>query len=121
MKIILALAFLLLSSVVIRAQKIAPQDTNKVSPSDTIVPDEIPSADASQPAPTPPAAVGQSAPVAQAPARQARPAETVDADGFGMPSDGGTTASVGHPVPPGDVGGPKKRRQTSILDILSGG
>ncbi|MDX8518313.1 transglycosylase domain-containing protein [Mesorhizobium dulcispinae] len=96
--------------------------TWKSTPSDTVVPDEIPSADNSQPPPTPPAAVGQSsAPVAQAPARQARPAQTVDADGFGMPSDGGTTASVGHPVPPGDVGGPKKRRQTSILDILSGG
>ncbi|TIQ38396.1 MAG: penicillin-binding protein [Mesorhizobium sp.] len=97
--------------------------TWKSTPSDTVVPDEIPSADASQPPPTPPAAVGQSAPVAQAPApaRQARPAQTVDADGFGMPSDGGTTASVGHPVPPGDVGGPKKRRQTSILDILTGG
>ncbi|MBZ9761823.1 penicillin-binding protein [Mesorhizobium sp. CA8] len=97
--------------------------TWKSTPSDTIVPDEIPSADATQPPPAPPAAVGQSAPVAQAaaPARQARPAQTVDADGFGMPSDGGTTASVGHPVPPGDVGGPKKRRQTSILDILGGG
>ncbi|TIW70078.1 MAG: hypothetical protein E5V58_23935, partial [Mesorhizobium sp.] len=61
---------------------------------------------------------------AQAPARPARPsrpAETVDADGFDMPSDGGTTASVGHPVPPGNVGGPTKKRQTSILDILTGG
>ncbi|TIP07142.1 MAG: penicillin-binding protein, partial [Mesorhizobium sp.] len=93
--------------------------TWKSTPPDTVVPDEIPSADNSQPAP--PAPVGQSSPVAQAPARQARPAQTVDADGFDMPSDGGTTASVGHPVPPGDVGGPKKRRQTSILDILSGG
>ncbi|RUW20577.1 penicillin-binding transpeptidase domain-containing protein, partial [Mesorhizobium sp. M1E.F.Ca.ET.041.01.1.1] len=95
--------------------------TWKSTPSDTVVPDEIPSADASQPAPVPQAPVGQSQPVAQAPARQARPAQTVDADGFDMPSDGGTTASVGHPVPPGDVGGPKKRRQTSILDILGGG
>ncbi|MDX8500033.1 transglycosylase domain-containing protein [Mesorhizobium sp. VK4C] len=96
--------------------------TWKSTPSDTIVPDDIPSADNSQPAPVPQAPVGQSsAPVAQAPARQARPAQTVDADGFDMPSDGGATASVGHPVPPGDVGGPKKRRQTSILDILSGG
>ncbi|WFP78153.1 transglycosylase domain-containing protein [Mesorhizobium sp. WSM4906] len=95
--------------------------TWKSTPSDTVVPDEIPSADASQPPPTPPAAVGQSAPVAQAPARQARPAQTVDADGFGMPSDSGSTASIKHPVPPGDVGGPTKKRQTSILDILSGG
>ncbi|TGV30521.1 penicillin-binding protein, partial [Mesorhizobium sp. M8A.F.Ca.ET.142.01.1.1] len=89
--------------------------TWKSTPSDTIVPDEIPSADASQP-PAPPADVGQSQPaaqsqpVAQAPARQARPAQTVDADGFSMPSDSGSTASIKHPGPPGDVGGPKKRR-----------
>ncbi|RUW81592.1 transglycosylase domain-containing protein, partial [Mesorhizobium sp. M1E.F.Ca.ET.063.01.1.1] len=63
--------------------------TWKSTPSDTVVPDEIPSADASQPAPVPQAPVGQSQPVAQAPARQARPAQTVDADGFDMPSDGG--------------------------------
>ncbi|TIN14565.1 MAG: penicillin-binding protein, partial [Mesorhizobium sp.] len=63
--------------------------TWKSTPPDTVVPDEIPSADNSQPAP--PAPVGQSSPVAQAPARQARPAQTVDADGFDMPSDGGTT------------------------------
>ncbi|TPI17608.1 transglycosylase domain-containing protein [Mesorhizobium sp. B4-1-1] len=96
--------------------------TWKSTPSDTIVPDEIPSADASQP-PAPPAAVGQSQPVAPAPApvRQARPAQTVDADGFDMPSDSGSTASIKHPVPPGNVGGPTKKRQTSILDILGGG
>ncbi|MBZ9884995.1 penicillin-binding protein [Mesorhizobium sp. CA10] len=104
--------------------------TWKSTPSDTIVPDEIPSADASQPPPAPPAAVGQSQPaarsqpVAQAPARPvrtARPAETVDAAGFDMPSDSGETASIKHPVPPGNVGGPTKKRQTSILDILGGG
>ncbi|MBZ9988297.1 penicillin-binding protein [Mesorhizobium sp. BH1-1-5] len=97
--------------------------TWKSTPSDTIVPDEIPSADASQPPPAPPAAVGQSQPVAPAPApvRQARPAQTVDADGFDMPSDKGSTASIKHPVPPGNVGGPTKKRQTSILDILGGG
>ncbi|TPI44652.1 penicillin-binding protein [Mesorhizobium sp. B2-9-1] len=104
--------------------------TWKSTPSDTIVPDEIPSADASQPPPAPPAAVGQSQPaapsqpVAQAPARQVRttrPAETVDTGGFGMPSDSGETASIKHPVPPGNVGGPTKKRQTSILDILGGG
>ncbi|WP_217577924.1 transglycosylase domain-containing protein [Mesorhizobium sp. GbtcB19] len=99
--------------------------TWKSTPSDTIVPDEIPSADASQPPPAPPAAIGQSQPqsqpVAQAPARQARPAQTVDADGFDMPSDSGSTASIKHPVPPGNVGGPTKKRQTSILDILGGG
>ncbi|TPL37582.1 transglycosylase domain-containing protein [Mesorhizobium sp. B2-4-6] len=96
--------------------------TWKSTPSDTIVPDEIPSADASQP-PAPPAAIGQSQPVAPAPApvRQARPAQTVDANGFDMPSDSGSTASIKHPVPPGNVGGPTKKRQTSILDILGGG
>ncbi|CDX15975.1 hypothetical protein MPL3356_200001 [Mesorhizobium plurifarium] len=50
-----------------------------------------------------------------------RPAQTVDADGFDMPSDNGSTASIKHPVPPGDVGGPTKKHRTSILDILSGG
>ncbi|SFP64689.1 penicillin-binding protein 1A [Mesorhizobium sp. NFR06] len=100
--------------------------TWKSTPSDTIVPDEIPSADASQPTPAPPAAVGRSQPVAQAPAparqmRTTQPAETVDAGGFDMPSDGGETALIKHPVPPGNVGGPTKKRQTSILDILGGG
>ncbi|GLS36051.1 penicillin-binding protein [Mesorhizobium tianshanense] len=94
--------------------------TWRSTPADTIVQDEIPSA-AAQPAP--PASVGQSAPSAQkaSPARAARPAETVDAGGFGMPGGDGTTASIKHPVPPGDVGGPVKKRQTSILDILTGG
>jgi penicillin-binding protein 1A len=49
------------------------------------------------------------------------PAETVDANGFGMPGDEGATASIKHPVPPGNVGGPVKKRRTSILDILGGG
>lgn len=99
--------------------------TWKSTPADTIVPDEIPSADAS-PAPVPTAPVGQSAPAVPAaqpaaPVRPSRPAQTVDADGFDMPSDNGSTASVKHPVPPGEVGGPTKRRNTSILDILGGG
>ena len=38
MKTIYAIAFLLLSSVFLNAQKIAPQNINKVAPSDTIVP-----------------------------------------------------------------------------------
>ncbi|RUW48026.1 penicillin-binding protein, partial [Mesorhizobium sp. M8A.F.Ca.ET.021.01.1.1] len=95
---------------------------------DTIVPDDIPSADNNQPAPVPSASVGQQAPTVQAsaparpaPVRAARPAQTVDADGFDMPADNGTTASVGHPVPPGSVGGPLKKKRTSILDILGGG
>ncbi|RWE34216.1 MAG: penicillin-binding protein, partial [Mesorhizobium sp.] len=79
-----------------------------------------------QQAPVPRAPVGQSAPVAASPTgqpavRAPRPAQTVDADDFDMPSDSGTTASVGHPVPPGSVGGPLKKKQTSILDILGGG
>ncbi|TIM20193.1 MAG: hypothetical protein E5Y74_19205, partial [Mesorhizobium sp.] len=60
------------------------------------------------------------APVAQAPARAARPAQTVDADGLSMPEDDGATASIKHPVPLSDVGGPRKKRQTSILDLLGG-
>ncbi|ESZ24444.1 MULTISPECIES: transglycosylase domain-containing protein [unclassified Mesorhizobium] len=98
--------------------------TWKSTPADTIVPDEIPSANNT--APVPPTSVGQqaparpAAPVAQAPSRAARPAQTVDADGLSMPEDDGATASIKHPVPPGDVGGPRKKRQTSILDLLGG-
>jgi penicillin-binding protein 1A len=96
--------------------------TWRSTPADTIVQDEIPP-NTAQPAPVPSASVGQSAPSAQkaSPARAARPAEAVDAGGFGMPGGDGTTASIKHPVPPGDVGGPVKKRQTSILDILTGG
>ncbi|MES0021426.1 MULTISPECIES: transglycosylase domain-containing protein [unclassified Mesorhizobium] len=102
--------------------------TWKSTPPDTIVPDDIPSVDNNQAAPLPAVAVSRSEPAAapapaavpaQAPVR--RPAETVDADGFDMPGDGGTTASIKHPVPPGSVGGPTKKRKTSILDILGGG
>ncbi|ESY21593.1 MULTISPECIES: transglycosylase domain-containing protein [unclassified Mesorhizobium] len=102
--------------------------TWKSTPPDTIVPDDIPSVDNNQAAPLPAVAVSRSEPAAapapaavpaQAPVR--RPAETVDADGFNMPGDGGTTASIKHPVPPGSVGGPAKKRKTSILDILGGG
>ncbi|ESY42394.1 penicillin-binding protein 1A [Mesorhizobium sp. LNJC384A00] len=102
--------------------------TWRSTPPDTIVPDDIPSADNNQAAPLPAVAVSRSEPAAapapaavpaQAPVR--RPAETVDADGFDMPGDGGTTASIKHPVPPGSVGGPTKKRKTSILDILGGG
>jgi penicillin-binding protein 1A len=38
-----------------------------------------------------------------------------------MPGGDESTGSIKHPVPPGDVGGPVKKRQTSILDILTGG
>ena len=35
--------------------------------------------------------------------------------------DDAPTSSINHPVPPGNVGGPLKKRQMTILDILSGG
>jgi len=105
--------------------------TWKSTPADTVVPDDIPSVDNNQVAPVPSASVGQQAapapqppaPVSQAaaPVRAARPAQTVDADDLAMPEDSGSTASIKHPVPPGDVGGPTKKRKTSILDILGGG
>ncbi len=96
--------------------------TWRSTPADTIVQDELPP-NTAQPAPVPSASVGQSAPSAQkaSPPRAVRPAETVDAANFGMPGGGGTTASIKRPVPPADVGGPVKKRQTSILDILTGG
>ncbi|MER8367953.1 transglycosylase domain-containing protein [Mesorhizobium sp. M1348] len=93
--------------------------TWKSTPPDTIVPDDIPSDTA-----PPVASVGQSAPPAaatQPASRPARPAETVDAGGLAMPGVDSATGSIKHPVPPGNVGGPVKKRQTSILDILTGG
>jgi penicillin-binding protein 1A len=57
-----------------------------------------------------------------APSRPVRATETVDAGGFGMPAgDTAPTASIRRPVPPGDVGGPMKKKQTSIMDIVTGG
>ncbi|WP_421916267.1 transglycosylase domain-containing protein [Mesorhizobium sp.] len=102
--------------------------TWKSTPADTAVPDDIPSVDNNQVAPVPSASAGQlTAPAPQPPApvtqpvRAVRPAQTVDADSLNMPEDNGATASIKHPVPPGDVGGPTKKRKTSILDILGGG
>jgi penicillin-binding protein 1A len=100
----------------------------KPAPPDAIVQDD-------GPAPVPAADVGvvpvsaprQSQPVfspqpTPAPPRAVGRAQTVDAGGLDMPTDGDTpTASIKHPVPPGSVGGPLKKRQTTILDILSGG
>ncbi|MBN9242192.1 MAG: penicillin-binding protein [Mesorhizobium sp.] len=99
----------------------------KPAPGDAIVQDD-------GPAPVPAADVGgartasprQAAP-AQPPqpvasSRPAKATETVDAGGFGMPAeDAAPTASIRRPVPPGDVGGPLKKKQTSIMDILTGG
>jgi penicillin-binding protein 1A len=91
----------------------------KRAPADAIVQDD-------GPAPVPSAAVGagqarQAVPTASR--QPSQPAtETVDAGGFGMPGeDAAPTASIRRPVPPGDVGGPLKKKSTSILDILSGG
>jgi penicillin-binding protein 1A len=102
--------------------------TWKSTPSDKIVPDEMPPADvpmadvgaaARQPAPAVPQPVSREpAPV---PRRATGTAEAANGKGFSMPADRGSTGSIGHPVPPGDVGGQRKTRQTSILDILSGG
>ena len=85
--------------------------TWKSTPSSTVVPDEVPPAEM-------PAARAAPAPV---PSRAVGAAQTVDADGLAMPADRSATGAIGHPVPPGEVGGPLKKRKTSILDILSGG
>ncbi|WP_315925117.1 transglycosylase domain-containing protein [Mesorhizobium sp. SP-1A] len=99
--------------------------TWKSTPSNNIVPDEIPPVDVpsagASPAPSAPATATAPDPAAPVPPRAVGADQTVDADGFGMPSDRGTTGGINHPVPPGDIGGPLKKRTTSILDILSGG
>ncbi len=82
----------------------------------------------------PPAAVGKTANPAPQPAKPvppvAAPRPSVPVAGGAknggngrpaMPSDGGSTASIKRPVPPGDVGGPMKKGSGSILDILTGG
>ena len=93
--------------------------TWRSTPSDTIVQDDVPASV------TPPAAVGVApAPQARQPAaaKAPRPPQTVDAGGgFDMPGVDGSTSSIRRPVPPGDVGGPLKKRNSSLLDILTGG
>jgi penicillin-binding protein 1A len=96
--------------------------TWKSTPSDTIVQDEVPVSSGPGAKPAPPAPVGRSIAASPAPAGAERPAQTADTgSGLTMPSDDGSTASIKRPVPPGEVGGPLKKRQTSILDILTGG
>jgi penicillin-binding protein 1A len=71
----------------------------------------------------PPSAVGGgSDPIVPA-AKPVRNVPMADNGGgkLAMPSDGGSTASIKRPVPPGDVGGPMKKSNTSILDLLTGG
>ncbi len=92
--------------------------TWKSAPSDTIVPDEGPAPAAPAARPVPPAAVGQ--PVAAAPKPGRAPAAG-KAGKMALPRDADATASIKRPVPPGDVGGPLKKKNTSILDILTGG
>lgn len=93
------------------------------TPSTDIVQDEAPAAAAPAAAkPAPPVPVGHGVAAAPAPAHAARPAKAADAEvGLAMPGDGGSTASIKRPVPPGDVGGPLKTKNISILDILTGG
>ncbi|MGO4563215.1 transglycosylase domain-containing protein [Rhizobiales bacterium 3FA27D7] len=90
--------------------------TWRSTPSDAIVQDDIP-LNIEPPAPIP----GQAVPTASASQPQRAVRQTGQRNGVAMPSDDGSTASIDHPVPPGDVGGPTKKRGTSILDILSGG
>jgi penicillin-binding protein 1A len=55
------------------------------------------------------------------PARRQQPAGQVEAaGGFAPPARIDRTASIKRPVPPADVGGPKVRRETSILDVILG-
>lgn len=97
--------------------------TWKSTPSNNIVQDEAPVAAAPAAKPAPPAPVGHDVVAAPAPpVRAVRPAQAADAEvGLAMPSDGGSTSSIKRPVPPGDVGGPLKTKNISILDILTGG
>jgi penicillin-binding protein 1A len=96
--------------------------TWKSTPSNNIVQDEAPTSSAPAAKIAPPTPVGHGVAAAPAPARAVRPAQATDAEvGMAMPSDGGSTASIKRPVPPGDVGGPLKTKNISILDILTGG
>jgi penicillin-binding protein 1A len=95
----------------------------KPAPADAIVQDDgpapMPSADVGA---KPVVAVRKAAPAPQPAPAPSRAAQTVDAGGFDMPAeDDAPTSSINHPVPPGAVGGPLKKRHTTILDILSGG
>lgn len=76
----------------------------------------------------PPADVGGNAAPAAPAARPVREVPLADRGGAAakpampsMPRDAGATASIKRPVPPGEVGGPLKRGNTSLLDILTGG
>ena len=61
-------------------------------------------------------------PVAEIPPVARRePASGAETAGDSLPREELPTSSIRRMVPPGDVGGPVKKRTTSILDILTGG
>ena len=63
-----------------------------------------------------------SIPLAEVPAVAPRaPTREAEIAGTTLPREELPTSSIRRPVPPGDVGGPVKKRTTSILDILTGG
>ncbi|HEY4191435.1 MAG TPA: transglycosylase domain-containing protein, partial [Mesorhizobium sp.] len=97
--------------------------TWKSTPSDRIVQDEQPIAAAPAPKPSPSVPVARAVvPASPLPARAVRSAQAADEGGdLAMPGDDGSTASIKRPVPPGEVGGPLKKRETSIIDLLTGG
>jgi penicillin-binding protein 1A len=89
----------------------------KRAPSDAVVQDD-------GPAPVPSADVGAvrtSPRQAEPPPTRSRPARTAGAEDFAMPAQEPPTSSIKRPVPPGDVGGPLKKKETTLFDILSGG
>lgn len=57
-------------------------------------------------------------PAAPQPVQKPRPAQQVGA--ARVEQEQSSTASIRRPVPPGEVGGPTQRRETSILDVLLG-
>lgn len=102
--------------------KIAPlPGTWKSTPSANIARDEAPSPVAPAQKLVPPASVGQAVNAPPAPVRAVQAAPTKAQGKVRMPVEDSPTASIKRPVPPGDVGGPLKKRTTSILDILGGG
>ncbi len=61
-------------------------------------------------------------PVAEVPTASSRaPTQEAEIAGDKLPREELPTSSIRRLVPPGDVGGPVKKRTTSILDILTGG
>jgi penicillin-binding protein 1A len=100
--------------------KIAPLPGSwRTAPSANIVRNEVISPVAPAQKPAPPVPVGRAIAASPVPARAAQPAQAKGK--VSMPTEDSPTASIKRPVPPGDVGGPLKKREISILDILGGG